>query len=363
MINANTKANADVILKLTGFSKSDIDFERIKVDVSCMVNKILNEFAKYNFKDELKKINSQNTFIQIFSKRKFKNKKILFFDLFTDDVMKVFLELQTNSGGEISSFVDTKKGISDYEKHLFHTFNTVIFYDIDYMGRLITRPNTGTTIALFNVASIFSHFFESLKDIEIKLDFKEDEYFPALYCLEVTNKEEIFEKISEMVEKFTKNFLEKNLKEILLGGIEFANQCAIKLAPSEFIAINCGYTFEEDFLSEDDSSILNKIDGFNHILFYPHKLTCFYHNDFRYEAEKFYCSLRGSSYKREEIVTAFQTVWELEPKRVEHIFDFFKDNVSKLCPSLSDWVNNLTLNKKSEEPNVKVLDEDYFNLF
>ena len=81
----------------------------------------------------------------------------------------------------------------------------------------------------------------------------------------------------------------------------------------------------------------------------------------------FYNYFYYDGYLQDQTVSAFQKAFRTRFQNVDYIFSSFQKNILKFCPRLSDWVYNSefkqTNQRLSQESNVKVLDEDFFNLF
>lgn len=364
MITTNT-SKLSLVLELNKLVKasSTIKLHQIKSYFLYIVGELLDEFSKSHFQDELKKINSQSTLFQRFSKNKFKNKQIVFSNLFTDGVNKAIEELQFNSKNGIVGFVSKKYGISNYEKYLLHTLNSTIFYNVK-RGTLIMKPIVGETVALFNLASVFLNSTEILDEIKVELDcVKEYEGYTKL-CLTITNKQEILESLFVTVEKFIENFFSTKLKELTLENSKFVNELAIKFAPSEFVAKNLGYTFEYDNLDEDELTIVSKVNNFDSLLLYSYPLNCPYHLYFYQQARSFYYDFSRLEFKQKELFIGFKKASEMNFKNWEKILEGFKSTYLKFFSAeYSTWLDDLNFNQKPNNSNVQTLNENFFNLF
>lgn len=367
IINTTTNTTSSVMKKLVEVANSSDNLDNVKSRFLQMVGELLDEFPKHNFKDELEKINYQPKLFQIITKKNFQKKEFTFSDLFTDDVNEVIKELQHNSDSGMIGFVSKRFRVSDYEKILLCILNSTVFYNVR-LERLTMEPEFGGTIALFNLASAFSGFSSYLNKIEIKLEFVKENKNSKNLSLIVSNKEEILESIFKTVELMTEVFCDNDLKEFVLSGFELANQRAVKFAPNEFIAIEYGYILKfENLYDYDELTIITKIKEFNHLLRYSFEDKCPYHNDFYLKAKNFYHYFYYDGYLQDQTVSAFQKAFRTRFQNVDYIFSSFQKNILKFCPRLSDWVYNSefkqTNQRLSQESNVKVLDEDFFNLF
>ena len=326
--------------KLVEVANSSDNLDNVKSRFLQMVGELLDEFPKHNFKDELEKINSQPKLFQIITKKNFQKKEFTFSDLFTDDVNEVIKELQHNSDSGMIGFVSKRFRVSDYEKILLCILNSTVFYNVR-LECLTMEPEFGGTIALFNLASAFSGFSSYLNKIKIKLEFVKENTNSKNLSLIVSNKEEILESIFKTVELMTEVFCDNDLKEFVLSGFELA-----KL------------------------TIITKIKEFNHLLGYSFEDKCPYHNDFYLKAKNFYHYFYYDGYLQDQTISAFQKAFRNRFQNVDYIFSSFQKNILKFCPRLSDWVydsefkqTNQRLGQESNQSNVKVLDEDFFNLF
>lgn len=351
-------------------ANSSDNLDKVKSYFSQAVDELLDEFLRYNFKDELEKINSQTKLFQIISKKNFQKKQFVFSDLFTDNINETLKELQRVSDDGMIGFVNQRFCVSDYEKFLLRVLNSTVFYNVR-LERLTMEPEFGGTIALFNLASAFSGFSSYLNKIKIKLEFvKENTNSKNLYLI-VSNKEEILESIFKTVELMTEVFCDTDLKEFVLSGFELANQRAMKFAPNEFIAIELGYILNfENLYDYDELTIFTKIKEFNRLLKYSFEDECSYHKDFYLKAKNFYSHFCYDGYLQDQTISAFQKAFRNRFQNVDYIFSSFQKNILKFCPRLSDWVydsefkqTNQRLGQESNQSNVKVLDEDFFNLF
>ncbi len=356
--------------KFVEVANSSDNLDKVKSYFSQVVGELLDEFPNYIFKDELKKINSQPKLFQIITKKNFQKKEFTFSDLFTDDVNEVIKELQHNSDSGMIGFVSKRFRVSDYEKILLCILNSTVFYNVR-LERLTMEPEFGGTIALFNLASAFSGFSSYLNKIKIKLEFVKENKNSKNLSLIVSNKEEILESLFKTVELMTEVFCDNDLKEFVLSGFELVNQRAVKFAPNEFIAIEYGYILKfENLYDYDELTIITKIKEFNRLLKYPFEDKCPYHNYFYLRAKNFYSHFCYDGYLQDQTISAFQKAFRNRFQNVDYIFSSFQKNILKFCPRLSDWVydsefkqTNERLSLELNQSNVKVLDEDFFNLF
>ena len=372
MITTNTTTNttSKMMKRFVEVANSSDNLDKVKSYFSQAVDELLDEFLRYNFKDELEKINSQTKLFQIISKKNFQKKQFVFSDLFTDNINETLKGLQRVSDDGMIGFVNQRFCVSDYEKFLLRVLNSTVFYNVR-LERLTMEPEYGGTIALFNLASVFSDFMTGLNKIEIKLEFVKENENSKILSLIVSNKEEILESLFKTVELSTEGFCDTDLKEFVLSGFELANQRAMKFAPNEFIAIEYGYVLKfENLYDYDELTIFTKIKEFNRILKYSFEDKCPYHNDFYLRAKNFYSHFCYDGYLQDQTISAFQKAFRNRFQNVDYIFSSFQKNILKFCPRLSDWVydskfkqTHQRLGQEPNQSNVKVLDEDFFNLF
>lgn len=372
MITTYTTINATskMMKRFVEVANSSDNLDKVKSYFSQVVGELLDEFPNYNFKDELGKINSQTKLFQIISKKNFQKKQLVFSDLFTDNINRTLKGLQRVSDDGMIGFINQRFCVSDYEKILLRILNTTVFYNVR-LERLTMEPEFGGTIALFNLASVFSDFMTSLNKIEIKLEFvKENKNSKNLHLI-VSNKEEILKSLFKTVKFSIEGFCDTDLKEIVLSGFELANQRAMKFAPNEFIAIELGYVLNfENLYDYDELTIFTKIKEFNRLLKCSFEDKCPYHKDFYLKAKNFYSHFCYDGYLQDQTISAFQKAFRNRFQNVDYIFSSFQKNILKFCPKLSDWVynsefkqTNQRLGQEPNKSNVKVLDEDFFNLF